>query len=134
MLAVDTSLVFKETDTDTVFGWVSSDDESLTLTGGLKLGTNTTPTETLDVEGTADISDATATGALTVNGTADVTGAATLSDTLTVTGATTHDGTTTFNAGVDFNGNEATALTLETRTSDPTSPATGRIWVRTDNP
>jgi hypothetical protein len=29
-------------------------------------------------------------------------------------------------------GESATALVIETRTSDPTSPVTGQIWLRTD--
>lgn len=33
---------------------------------------------------------------------------------------------------VNFNGQQATSLLIENRTSDPGSPATGQIWLRTD--
>lgn len=33
---------------------------------------------------------------------------------------------------VDFNEQEATNFVIENRTSDPGSPAEGRIWLRTD--
>ena len=33
---------------------------------------------------------------------------------------------------VDFAKQEATALVIENRTSDPVSPAIGQIWLRTD--
>jgi hypothetical protein len=35
-------------------------------------------------------------------------------------------------APVDFNKQQATALVVENRTSDPASPANGQIWLRTD--
>lgn len=35
-------------------------------------------------------------------------------------------------ASVDFNGQQATNLRIENRTSDPASPAVGQMWVRTD--
>jgi len=35
-------------------------------------------------------------------------------------------------ASVNFNGQQATALRIENRTSDPGSPAVGQIWLRTD--
>jgi len=33
---------------------------------------------------------------------------------------------------VDFNGQQATALVVENRTTDPSTPADGQIWLRTD--
>jgi hypothetical protein len=33
---------------------------------------------------------------------------------------------------VNFNGQQATSFRIENRTSDPSSPATGQIWLRTD--
>ena len=35
-------------------------------------------------------------------------------------------------AAVDFNQQEATGLIIENRTSDPSSPVDGQIWLRTD--
>ena len=35
-------------------------------------------------------------------------------------------------ASVDFNGQQALNFRIENRTSDPGSPATGQIWLRTD--
>ncbi|MBP8231749.1 MAG: hypothetical protein KAY22_05545 [Rhizorhabdus sp.] len=35
-------------------------------------------------------------------------------------------------AAVNFNGQQATSLVIENRTSDPGAPATGQIWLRTD--
>ena len=35
-------------------------------------------------------------------------------------------------AAVDFDGNQALAFCIENRTSDPGSPATGQVWLRTD--
>lgn len=36
------------------------------------------------------------------------------------------------NGNMNFNGKQALALVIETRTSDPASPAVGQIWFRTD--
>ena len=38
----------------------------------------------------------------------------------------------TMTGDIDFDQNEAKQLVIENRTSDPTSPATGEIWFRTD--
>lgn len=35
-------------------------------------------------------------------------------------------------ASVDFNGQQAVSFLVENRTSDPGSPTTGQIWLRTD--
>ena len=35
-------------------------------------------------------------------------------------------------ASVNFNGQQATSFVIENRTSDPGSPTTGQIWLRTD--
>lgn len=35
-------------------------------------------------------------------------------------------------ASVDFSGQQATSFRIENRTTDPTSPTTGQIWLRTD--
>lgn len=35
-------------------------------------------------------------------------------------------------SSVEFNGQQALTLRIENRTSDPGSPATGQIWLRTD--
>jgi hypothetical protein len=35
-------------------------------------------------------------------------------------------------AAVGFNGQQALAFVIENRTSDPGSPVTGQIWIRTD--
>jgi len=35
-------------------------------------------------------------------------------------------------AAMNFNGQQAQAFVIENRTSDPGSPATGQIWLRTD--
>lgn len=35
-------------------------------------------------------------------------------------------------AAVNFNGQQATSFLIENRTSDPGSPATGQLWLRTD--
>jgi hypothetical protein len=35
-------------------------------------------------------------------------------------------------ASVGFNGQQALAFVIENRTSDPGSPVTGQIWIRTD--
>lgn len=42
------------------------------------------------------------------------------------------DGITAPNASVNFNGQQATSFRIENRTSDPGTPATGEIWLRTD--
>lgn len=42
------------------------------------------------------------------------------------------DGITAPNASVNFNGQQATNFRIENRTSDPSSPAEGQIWLRTD--
>ena len=49
-------------------------------------------------------------------------------------GAKTFSAATTFNGTVTANGFTYTVggLRLENRTSDPVSPSTGRIWLRTD--
>jgi len=36
------------------------------------------------------------------------------------------------NGDVDFNQQQATAFVVENRTSDPSSPVDGQIWLRTD--
>lgn len=41
-------------------------------------------------------------------------------------------GITAPNASVNFNGQQATSFRIENRTSDPGTPATGEIWLRTD--
>ena len=35
-------------------------------------------------------------------------------------------------ASVNFNGQQATSFRVENRTSDPVSPTTGQVWLRTD--
>jgi hypothetical protein len=35
-------------------------------------------------------------------------------------------------AAVNFNGQQATSFRVENRTSDPVSPTTGQVWLRTD--
>lgn len=36
------------------------------------------------------------------------------------------------NDGMDFNGHQATNFRVENRTSDPSSPTVGQVWLRTD--
>lgn len=42
------------------------------------------------------------------------------------------DGITAAAASVNFNGQQATSFRVENRTSDPGTPTTGQIWLRTD--
>src|SRR5205085_9183314 len=42
------------------------------------------------------------------------------------------NGITAPTGAVNFNGQQATSLLIENRTSDPVSPATGQVWLRTD--
>lgn len=42
------------------------------------------------------------------------------------------DDTTIHQTNEEVRGDDETALILECRTSDPSTPATGRIWIRTD--
>ena len=38
----------------------------------------------------------------------------------------------TFGADVDFNQHQGIEFVMENRTSDPGSPVTGQLWIRTD--
>ena len=38
----------------------------------------------------------------------------------------------TVNGNVDFNENQALEMRFENRTSDPSGPSTGQVWLRTD--
>lgn len=64
--------------------------------------------------------------------------AVTLSTAVLTSGAQTVAGVKTFSsapvlsAGANFSQRQATSLVIENRTSDPTSPAVGQIWFRTD--
>ena len=58
--------------------------------------------------------------------------ASTISDLATTVQAYTLDAFADPVAAVNFNGQQALAFRLENRTSDPGSPATGQMWLRTD--
>ncbi len=47
-------------------------------------------------------------------------------------GTLSADGGATFGADVDFNQHQGLEFVVENRTSDPGSPVTGQLWIRTD--
>lgn len=47
-------------------------------------------------------------------------------------GTLSADGGATFGADVDFNQHQGIEFVVENRTSDPGSPVTGQLWIRTD--
>lgn len=47
-------------------------------------------------------------------------------------GTLSADGGATFGADVDFNQHQGIEFVMENRTSDPGSPVTGQLWIRTD--
>ena len=46
--------------------------------------------------------------------------------------ATKLNGLTAPDGAVNFNQKQATSLVIENRTSDPSTPVAGQIWLRTD--
>ena len=46
--------------------------------------------------------------------------------------ATKLNGLTVPDGAVDFSQQQATSLVIENRTSDPSSPVSGQMWLRTD--
>lgn len=84
--ASDAQIIFAESDTGRVSGWVDTNNDSLTMGSGVRVGdTGGVPSDALDVRGNANM-----------------------------------------------NGGELKSARVENRTSDPTDPQPGQMWIRTD--
>lgn len=76
-------------------------------------------------------------GDITVSGsgsvwTVDAVAAANVTNLATTVQAYTLDTFAAPIAAINFNGQQAQSFVIENRTSDPGSPATGQMWLRTD--
>ena len=69
----------------------------------------------------------------TMTGALGIDSSLSVSQSVGIGGSVEADGAS-FTSSVDFNDNMAMGMRIENRTSDPSNPAPGRIWFRTDLP